>query len=121
VGDHAVQDGGVIAADDAGDLAVAVAALGMVADEPPKLVAGGSDGPGAPAPTQLVTGDPPAGTDRVSKIEQTAEGELVNDGDRAGGSGHGSVDTVEVRRAASGCGVQCACLHERPLLRAGGR
>jgi hypothetical protein len=70
VSGNAVHDGGVIATDDTGNLAEAVATLRVVADEPPKLVTGGSNSAASAAAAELVTGDATACTDGVNKLEQ---------------------------------------------------
>jgi hypothetical protein len=44
VGGNAVDDAGVVVAEHASDLAEAVLTLGVVADQPPKLMAGSGDG-----------------------------------------------------------------------------
>ena len=49
VGGDAVDDGGGVAANDGGDFGIAVAAFGVVADQPPELLTGGNDGPRAAA------------------------------------------------------------------------
>jgi hypothetical protein len=60
--------------------AAAVAALGVVANEPPELLAGSGDGERAGAPAELVAGDAVSGADRVDEIEQTPHGQRGDDG-----------------------------------------
>ena len=95
VGGNAVHDGGVIAADDACNLAEAVATVGVVADEPPQLVARSSDGTASTAAAQLIAGDAAPGTDGVGKVEQSTDGQLAKDGVGTGVGGHGGVVQVE--------------------------
>jgi hypothetical protein len=54
---NAMQDSGMVTANDAGDFGVAVAAVRMVPHEPPQLVASGSDGAASSATAQFVAGD----------------------------------------------------------------
>lgn len=67
-----MHDGGVIAAYDAGDLAVAVVAIGVVADEPPQLVASAGDGLGALASAELVWGDAATSAHGIDELAQAA-------------------------------------------------
>jgi hypothetical protein len=72
VSGNAMHDGGVIATDDAGDLAEAVMTLRVVTDEPPELVSGGSDSSASTTAAELVAGDATADTDRIGKVEKAA-------------------------------------------------
>jgi hypothetical protein len=95
VSGNAMGDGAVVAADDAGDLAVAVAALGMVEDEPPELVARGSDGTASTAAAELIAGDAASATDGIEQLEQPTGGQLTEDDVGTGIGGHGGVVRVE--------------------------
>jgi hypothetical protein len=89
VSGNAVCDGAVVAADDAGKLAIAVAALGMVEDEPPQLVPRGSDSAASATAAELIAGYTTSATDGIEQLEQSPGGQLAKDGLGAGVGGHG--------------------------------
>jgi hypothetical protein len=97
VGGNAVHDGGVIAADDACNLAEAVATVGVVADEPPQLVARSSDGATSAAAAELIAGDAASATDGIDQLEQSTGGQLAKDGIGTGVGGHGVVQLQDGR------------------------
>lgn len=70
MGCDGVYDGGGVTSDDGRDLGVAVAASGVVTDQPPELLAGGDHGPRAAAAEQLLAGDTAARGDIVDDVEQ---------------------------------------------------
>jgi hypothetical protein len=68
VGGNAVQDGGGVALDDAGDLGAAVAAKRVVTDEPPQLVSGGCDSLGPARAAELLRGNAATDADVVEQL-----------------------------------------------------
>jgi hypothetical protein len=69
MGGNAVDDGGVIVADHASDLAEAVLALGVVTDQPPELVASSRDSTSATTTADLGTDNTATLTDCISERE----------------------------------------------------
>lgn len=91
VGGNAVHDGGMIAADDACNLAEAVATVGVVADEPPQLVARSSDGAASTTAAQFIAGDAASATDGIEQLEQATSRQLAKDDVGTGVGGHGDI------------------------------
>ena len=117
----AVEDGGVVPSDDAGDLAEAVAAMGMVTNEPPELVAGGSHSTASATTAQLTAADAATGTHGIGEVEQTATGKLVDDVCGVGHTVHGCAVHGEASLAGSAVVVRNVGTQERRVDRAAGR
>jgi hypothetical protein len=66
----ALEDGRVVAPEEATDFAEAIVA--MLAQLPPQFLPGLRDCPGSPAVTELLARDTPTATDVVDKFEQVA-------------------------------------------------
>jgi hypothetical protein len=79
VGGDAVQDGGRVALDDAGDLRPAVVAVGVVADEPPELVPGGYHSLCSLRPAEFLGGDTAVSADGIEQFAQTPSAECIED------------------------------------------
>jgi hypothetical protein len=79
MGADAAHDRGVVTSEDARDLWVAVAPLGVLADQAPKLVPGGCDGAGALAAADLDGGHTAASAHLPDQIEQASQREVVKD------------------------------------------
>ena len=90
---NAVQDGGRVALDDAGDLRPAVVAMGVVADEPPELVPGGCYGLGSLWPAEFLGGDAAASANGIDQFAKAPSGECSKDGVWMRSRGHGGLSS----------------------------
>ena len=79
VGVDAVEDGRVVATEEACDFAKAVVMLGIVAQLPPQFLASSDHRLGAPAATELLGRDPSTAADAVEMVEQVAHAKRVDD------------------------------------------
>jgi hypothetical protein len=77
---EAGEDGRVIPAEEAGDVGEAVAAFGVVAKQPPELVAGARDALEAGASAEVVEGDAAAGADLSGELQEVTLVERFGDG-----------------------------------------
>lgn len=66
----AVADGGVVALEESGNLGDAVVSVGMLLDEPPKLLAGSADALGAIMTADVVNQDATATADLLEHEQQ---------------------------------------------------
>ena len=77
---NAKQHRGVVTAHESCDFGIAVAAVGMVADEPPELMAGSRHGASPAVAAQFVTGDTATVTYSINQVKQATAGKCGNDG-----------------------------------------
>ena len=88
MGNNAVQDGGVVATNDATDFGIAIGSGGVVPHEPPQFVSGSGDGVASSTPAKFVAGDTALIAHRIDDIEQAACRKSGDDSIGVGRRGH---------------------------------